>query len=296
MIREIIAAQLPVGEKLRIVKNRIEGKDPDSGRIAIVSGIHGDEFEGQYVIYEMVRRLQEHPECLHGSVDLYPALNPLGMDMAVRELPALEKVAAAIVGDIAGADLCLDIHASNIFVREIPQVRISEEFAERVLPYAQLMNVDMVWTNAAETVHEATLAHSLNLLGVPSFVVEMGVGTRISRHFGNQVTDGIFHLMKHIGMWSGELKGKIQQPVLSTDGEVEFIRSGSTGVFLPEIEHNHFVKKGDKLGEVIDPLRGEVLEEILAQRSGLVFTLREYPFVREGALLLRILTGIDHDE
>ena len=291
MIREIIAAQLPVGEKLRIVKNRIEGKDPDSGRIAIVSGIHGDEFEGQYVIYEMVRRLQEHPEYLHGSVDLYPALNPLGMDMAVRELPglhmdmnrifpgnengtALEKVAAAIVGDIAGADLCLDIHASNIFVREIPQVRISEEFAERVLPYAQLMNVDMVWTNAAETVHEA----------------------RISRHFGNQVTDGIFHLMKHIGMWSGELKGKIQQPVLSTDGEVEFIRSGSTGVFLPEIEHNHFVKKGDKLGEVIDPLRGEVLEEILAQRSGLVFTLREYPFVREGALLLRILTGIDHDE
>ena len=122
MIREIIAAQLPVGEKLRIVKNRIEGKDPDSRRIAIVSGIHGDEFEGQYVIYEMVRRLQEHPECLHGSVDLYPALNPLGMDMAVRELPglhmdmnrifpgnengtALEKVAAAIVGDIAGADL-----------------------------------------------------------------------------------------------------------------------------------------------------------------------------------------------
>lgn len=47
---------------------------------------------------------------------------------------------------------------------------------------------------------------------------------------------------------------------------------------------------------MIDPLRGEVLEEILAQRSGLVFTLREYPFVREGALLLRILTGIDHDE
>ena len=220
---------------------------------------------------------------------------------------ALEKVAAAIVGDIAGADLCLDIHASNIFVREIPQVRISEEFAERVLPYAQLMNVDMVWTNAAET----TLAHSLNLLGVPSFVVEMGVGTRISRHFGNQVTDGIFHLMKHIGMWSGELKGKIQQPVLSTDGEVEFIRSGSTGVFLPEAlkavnsfgqmmiatRHGNFaVKKGDKLGKVIDPLRGEVLEEILAQRSGLVFTLREYPFVREGALLLRILTGIDHDE
>lgn len=311
MVQEIIAAQLPVGEQLRIMKNRIEGKKADR-RIAIVSGIHGDEFEGQYVIYEMARRLKEHPEYLHGIVDLYPALNPLGMDLATRELPGLhmdmnrmfpgdangtvfERVAAAIVSDIAGADLCLDIHASNIFVREIPQVRISEEFAERVLPYAQLMNVDMVWTNASETVHESTLAHSMNMLGVSSFVVEMGVGTRINRHFGNQVVDGIFQLMKHLDMWEGELAGKMQQPVLSTDGEVEFMRAGNSGVFLPEIEHNHYVKKGEKLGEIIDPLRGIVLEEIRAQKSGLVFTLREYPFVREGALLLRILTGIEEE-
>lgn len=32
-----------------------------------------------------------------------------------------EHVAAKIVEDIAGADLCVDIHASNIFLREIPR-------------------------------------------------------------------------------------------------------------------------------------------------------------------------------
>lgn len=310
MIEEVVSVELPVGEKLKILKNRLEGKNPDSKRIVIVSGIHGDEFEGQYISYEMARRIREHLELLNGTVDIYPALNPLGLDIASRAVPkvnmdmnrifpgnlngtVMDKVAAAIVNDMAGADICLDIHASNVFIREIPQVRISEEFAGQLLPYAKLMNVDMVWTNASETVHESTLAHSMNMLGVPAMVIEMGMGTRINRRFGNQVVDGIFNLMKKLGMWSGET-GKIQFPVISTDGEVEFIRSRVNGVFLPAIEHNHYVKKGDRLGEIVSPLEGMVLDEIIARESGLVFSLREYPFVREGSLLLRILTGIDN--
>ena len=311
MIEEVISVGLPVGERLTIKKNRIKGKGNSAGRIAIVSGIHGDEFEGQYVCYEMVRRLNEHPELLTGTVDIYPALNPLSLDIASRLIPkvnmdmnrtfpgresgaVIERVAAAIVNDIAGADVCLDIHASSVFVREIPQVRISEDFADKLLPFAKLMNVDMVWTNASETVDESTLAHSMNMLGVPTMVVEMGMGTRISRRFGNQVIDGIFNLMKEMGIWQGEV-GEIQYPVVSTDGEVELIRSDITGVFLPAIEHNHYVKKGDKLGEIVSPLEGTVLEEIRAAKSGLVFSLREYPFVREGSLLLRILLGIEDE-
>ena len=61
--------------------------------------------------------------------------------------------------DLEGAALCLDIHASDVFVREIPQVRLSEDFAEKLLPYARLMNVDMVWTNATATVHAVSYTH-----------------------------------------------------------------------------------------------------------------------------------------
>lgn len=309
MIEEVFSIELPVGERLSIKKNRIQGNTERSRRIAIVSGIHGDEFEGQYICYEVARRLLENIDMLIGTVDIYPALNPLGLDMAERSVPgldmdlnrlfpgnengtAMERAAAAIIGDLAGADFCIDVHASDVFVKEIPQVRVSEDFAEKLLPYARLLNTDMVWMNATATVHEATLAHSMNMLGVPSLVVEMGVGTRIHREYGNQVIEGIFHLMKELGIWQGEV-GKIQYPVISTDGEVEFIRSEKVGVFLPIIAHNHYVKKGDMLGSIVSPLEGRVLQEIRAEKSGLVFTLREYPFVREGSLLARILTGIE---
>lgn len=308
MIEEVFSVELSVGERLVINKNRIAGRMPESKRIAIVTGIHGDEFEGQYVCYELAHRIMEEKDKLIGIVDIYPALNPLGLDAAIRAVPKLnmdlnrmfpgrekgtviERVAAAIIRDISGADMCLDIHAGDIFVKELPQVRVCEEFADKLLPYAKLLNTDMVWMNASVTVHESTLAHSMNMLGVPSMVVEMGVGTRVDREYGNQVVEGILHLMKELGMWEGRV-GEIQYPVISTDGEVDFIRSNITGVFLPAIAHNHYVRKGDKLGEIVSPLEGRILEEIRAEKSGLVFTLRVYPFVREGSLLARILTGI----
>lgn len=310
MVEHVIDMDLPVGEKLAIRKNRICFKEDNGhlGRISIVSGIHGDELEGQYICYEVARRISENPQALQGIVDIYPALNPIGIDMAHRNVPKLEmdmnrmfpgnnrgdlfeRTAAAIVEDLIGSDICIDVHASDIFVREIPQVRVSEEFAEKLLPFAKLMNVDMIWMNATATVHEATLAHSMNVLGVPTMVVELGLGNSINRGYGNQVVDGIFNLMYEMGLWTKK-PGQVQMPAISSDGEVEFIRSDETGIFLPNIEHNHYVKKGEPIGELVDPYSGKQKKMFLAGRDGLVFTLRAYPVVYPGDLIARILTGI----
>lgn len=310
MTEHVIDMDLPVGERLAIRKNRIcfQKDNGHLGRISIVSGIHGDELEGQYICYEVARRIGENPDALKGIVDIYPALNPMGIDMAHRNIPKLEmdmnrmfpgnkqgdmfeRAAAAIVEDLVGSDICIDVHASDIFVREIPQVRVSEEFAEKLLPFAKLMNVDMIWMNATATVHEATLAHSMNVLGVPTLVLEMGLGNSINRTYGNQVVDGIFNLMHEMGLWTGET-ATVQMPAISSDGEVEFIRSDENGIFLPGIEHNHYVRKGDVIGELVDPYTGTCKRKILAGKDGLVFTLRTYPVVYPGDLIARILTDI----
>lgn len=313
MMETVVEVELAVGEKLAVKRNRILPLKPGgrSKRISIVSGIHGDELEGQYVCYEVARRALEHPEHLHGIIDIYPALNPLGLEAAIRFVPkinvdmncmfpgkkdgnVIERVTAAVVDSIVGSDICVDVHASDRAVKEIPQVRLNEEFAQKLLPYAKLMNVDMIWMNATATVHESTLAYSMNILGVPTLVVEMGLGMRINRSFGNQVTDGIFNLMREIGIWSGEVK-QTQFPVVSTDGEVEFIRAETEGVFLPCIAHNHYVQRGDLIGQIINSYTGQIKQEIRAKKDGLIFTLREYPMVYEGALLARILMDIGHE-
>ena len=78
MITAIASIPLPVDETLEIKKNRFAPKDGGNGkRISIVTGIHGDELEGQLVCYEVAKRINENPEKLRGTVDLYPALHPL---------------------------------------------------------------------------------------------------------------------------------------------------------------------------------------------------------------------------
>lgn len=310
MIETIASLELPVGEHLAIRRNRICYKEDikSLGRVAVVSGTHGDELEGQYICYEVARRIALCPKHLTGVVDIYPALNPLGVDLASKVLPvtgmdlnrmfpgsrngnAMEQMAAAVVEDLIGTDLCVDVHSSDIFVQEIPQVRLSGEFAERMLPFAKLMNVDVIWMNATATVHEATLAHSLNSMGVPTMVVELGQGNSINIPYGNQVVDGIFNVMHEMGIWKGEVS-PTQLPAISSDGKVEFIRSDVEGIFLPRNKHNHFVCVGELIGEIVDPMTGQVKRQVAAGKDGLLFTLRNYPVVYEGDLLARILTGI----
>ena len=308
MIETVVSVGFPIDETLMIKKNRLipaAGLGGGEKRISIVTGTHGDELEGQYVCYELQRRIRENNSRLTGIVDIYPALNPLGIDSITRGIPAFdldmnrifpgsedgsmpEYIASKIIDDLSGSAMVIDIHASNIFLREIPQIRINTLSRDTLVPYAKLLNVDYVWIHAAATVLESTLAHSLNSIGTPTLVVEMGVGMRITKAYGDQLVDGIFALMKELGIWNGDVITP-KEPIISEDGEVSFINAGKAGVFVPDVEHWKNVKKGDHIGDILNPLTGGIAETIFAQTDGIVFTLREYPIVSEGSLIARIL-------
>lgn len=313
MIKTVESLNFPVEEKFVIKKNRIlpEGYTEDSDlsglkRLSIVTGTHGDELEGQYVCYEVARRIKADIGQLRGIVDIYPALNPLGIDSIERGIPGFdldmnrifpgstagsmaEHAAASIVEDLAGSDMVIDIHASNLYLTEIPQVRISELFEDELVPYAKHLNVDFIWVHAAATVLEATLAHSLNSIGTRALVVEMGIGLRLTQAYGRQLTEGIFSLMKYMDMWTGDCETP-RNPLVSRDNDdVAYLNAPVSGVFIQHIEHNSFARKGDVIGEIADPLRGERLRLIKAPCTGLIFTLRDFPMVDEGSLLGRML-------
>ncbi len=302
---------LPVGETERIIKNRIQPqKDNDKGkRICIVTGTHGDELEGQYVCWKLSRILQEGIEHLHGTVDIYPALNPLGVNTINRGVPGFDLdmnrifpgdpdgtttryLAHKIIQDISGADLCIDIHASNIYLRELPQARVNVNTAKQLLPMARELNLDFIWIHAASTVLESTLACSLNSIGTPTIVVEMGVGMRITETYGRQLITGILNLLQKMEIWDAPA-GSIREPIISSDGHVSFINANVSGIFLPHVLHDAKVTEGQELGVIADPANGDVKKVLNSPVDGLLFTLREYPVVAPGSLIARILGGLD---
>lgn len=309
MVKTVASVGLPVDEVLEIRKNHITPDQPVKGkkkRISVVTGIHGDELEGQFVCFELIRRIQEEKEKLQGIVDVYPAMNPLGIDSITRGIPGFdldmnrlfpgngegdmtEYLASEIIDDVTGSDVCIDIHASNIYLTEIPQIRINELHKEKLVPLAEKLNVDFIWVHGASTVLESTFAHSLNSRGVPTLVVEMGVGMRITKAYCNQLVDGIFNLMREMGIWKGEMK-EPRKPIISQDpDDVSYLNASTSGVFVPNVKHWEHLNKGDHIGSIIDPLRGKVLDKILSPVDGILFTIREYPIVDEGSLVGRLL-------
>ncbi|MBQ1173339.1 MAG: succinylglutamate desuccinylase/aspartoacylase family protein [Lachnospiraceae bacterium] len=310
MIQVIASAELAVNERIEIRRNRISNR-PKNGasgkRVCIVTGTHGDELEGQYVCAEVAKILTENKELLNGTVDIYPALNPLGIDSINRGIPLFdldmnrifpgsadgtmaECLAADIIADISGADICIDIHSSNIYLKEIPQIRINEISAEELIPYAKMLNCDFIWVHSSATVLESTLAYSLNTTGTKTLVVEMGVGMRITREYCRQLTIGIFQLLKNLGMWEGETEA-VREPIISSDHAVDFVNSDADGIFVPCVDHWVDIKKGEHIGDVLNPVTGKTVEYVVAPCDGRIFTLREFPVVYGGSLIARILGG-----
>ena len=164
MIETVAAVNLMVEEVMKIKKNRL-APDVITGRekrICIVSGIFGDELQGQYVCYELIRRIKEDYSSLAGIVDIYPELNPLGLEARTREIPGPELemnglfpgspsgvmgeyAAYCVFEDIKGADFCLDVHGSNMFLHEILQIRMNDDYVDALMPYARALNTDMIW-------------------------------------------------------------------------------------------------------------------------------------------------------
>lgn len=315
-VEVISSTHLPVDEVLEIKRCRYQSNENRTNmgmkRLSIVTGTHGDELEGQYVAYMVAQRIKEHPEYLNGIVDIYPATNPLGIDSIQRGIPTFDLdmnrvfpgnshgtmvdiVACDIVESLEGSDLVLDMHASNIFLTEIPQARINENMGDSLLPIAEKLNLDFLWVHPNATVLESTLCYSLNVKNVPCVVIEAGVGMRITKDYCIQLTDGIFNVMKEMGMWTCDdvFEAEPHKAISSIGKEVYFMNAESSGIFVQKAKHASYLKAGDVVGEIVDPLTGIVKSSIKAPEDGILITIREYPVVYEGSLIARLLGGVE---
>lgn len=306
MIETVMTAQMPVGLPIKIKKNRLE---PDTiqenmPRLSIVAGVHGDELQGQYICYELIRRIKEERENLKGIVDVYPCVAPMALEIRKRNAPGaldmnamfpgshhghtIEYMAAEVIEDLKGSDFCIDIHSSDIFIRELPQIRVPENAGKKVTELAQKSGIPVLWMNSnSSSVWEGSLAYSLRRKGIPNLVIEWGIALKIDYEYCKKVIDGIFQMMKELEVFEGEVS-PTKKTVTVKKNDVEVIHCNTSGIFIPKIQIGSFVRENQVLGCIVRPILGAELEEVKSSCDGMIFSLREYPAVCEGELLARI--------
>ena len=307
----LLSYKTPLGHSVQIEKKSyrpVSGKT--KGRLAFISGLHGDELEGVALCGRLISYLstlqEENPEAILGQIEIYPVVNPQSLGSSQRLWPMgsldmnrqfsgndkslLSGISKTILDDIVkNSEVAVDIHAGNLFLKELPQVRIIEKFDKKLIPLASECNVDLIWVHPIADFFKLTLGFNLNKAKVRTIVIEAGIGARLDKAIGDPLFYGMVNLMRSLGILNCETPiFKRKEPLLVNPDEVFMATAKKSGFFLPEINLGQWVEKGSLIGKIISPLNGNVLEEIIASSSGLIFTLRENPMTYEGSVVVRL--------
>ncbi len=300
---------MPIGENWTVSRCRYRSNDGAPGRLCIATGIHGDERMGQLIVYDVAQRIQKEPHHLHGTVDVYPMLNPLGLDLNERTVPsgnrldmnrafpgspvgtALESICYHLIEDMKGADLALDIHSSSQVTSELYAVRLHEKTADMMIPGAAALCPELMWVVPDKAAYNASLTGALTQEGVRAAVLMVDERRMDTQRTADQVVDGIFCKMKAMGLWSGETvtaPAADQIPCMREQTDACRITCTRPGMYVPVERIGTHVSAGDVLGTIIDALHGDPLENVTASESGLVFSQRRYSAVYPGTLIARL--------
>ncbi len=277
--------------------------------VSVVAGLHGNEYDGVYICDLLIHRLRElwqsQPEAFTGSIHVYPAVNPLAVESGERVDPysAVDlnrqfdsesrdsipsRIAGALVEDIGRhSDFAFDIHASNLHLSELPQIRIIHGQEKPLLPLALHCNMDIVWIHPLGPVYESTLGFNLNRLQIPTLVIETGIGLRIHPDFCNQTLNGLLNFLHQVGALKLPSPPAVKIPQTLRPRDVALVQAERPGLFVASIKLGDEIQKGDCIGELRDPAQG-ICELVRSPESGRIFTLREHPLTRLGAPLARI--------
>ena len=308
-ISTVASIKMPIGENWTVSRCRYASENETGKRVCLATGIHGDERMGQLVVYDVAKRIQSEPEHLHGVVDMYPMLNAIGLDISERMVPsatkldmnrafpgnpdgtAMESICYAIIEDMKGADLVMDIHTSSQITSEIYGVRVHEKHADALLSGAAALCPEVIWVLPDKPIHNASLCGALTQEDTHAVVLMVDERRLRSQMVVDQVVDGIFCKLQEMGMWSGETKAapKLDSiPCMQEDKDICRVTCKRPAMYVPREVIGDVVKEGDVLGTIFNALTGEAVETVVAPEGGLVFTQRRYSGVYPGTLIARI--------
>lgn len=303
VLEQLCTIEVPTGEEVQVLRRRFgTGAGP---HVAIVAGVRGDTPEGIRVAHEVGRHLRMIHESVAGTVDLYPCVNPFAAHHGSRTWPAFDldlsrcfpgrddghapdRLAAALLEALQPCEQVIELRGAHPAFREETQAHVRYDHPT-ARERAMRCNVRVVWQRSTVLERSGSLAAML-----PGLIsLEGGTGNHLTDGVGRELADGVLNLLAEMGVFpDSQLPfhwAAIQRPFLAADDDVVRVRAERGGLFLPDGSVGAEVSEGQALGEVVDPLAGEVREVVRAPVAGRVLAVREQPVVYPGSLVARIV-------
>jgi predicted deacylase len=295
-VAEIFCLDAPYRGTYRLERLSFGGGGPS---VALVAGLHGNELNGIHTLNLVARTLKMAR--LRGRVHLLPVVNTFGLEQGTKRWPFGDRdINQAFPGDPEGspveriahallaateADVCVDIHSASPLLRELPQVRVP--LSGREVELGRAMGLPVLWRRAGDLLEATGLVGAWRQQGRSALHVVGGRGATLDLEPARTMADGLFRLLHHMGILPVPTPFK-GLAVDTTRDRVSYHYSGVGGFWVPEVEIGDRVAPGHLLGTVTEVIGGGQLEEVRADRKGVVITMRTYPVIHAQELLARV--------
>lgn len=274
-----------------------------SGKTLWINGqVHGNEVTGMVAALDFVNALD--PSAMRGNIIVTTTANPMGfdgrrknaiddndLDQTFPGRPAgftSERFAYRLFEEMRGLpDLAINMHTqgfqtiarSYTVYKEHPAGKVAPE---SLYPYmaafdplvACRMNVQPGTGELLGNIPGA-LDYQLMAIGVPAFMVELGVGQRAEAAEVARGIAGFQDVARRMGIIEGTPLAHHRIRRVTSRGHVSV---NEAGLFRPCRLPGEHVPAGTPLGEVMN-LHGEIVERPVLERDALIIAIRVDPVV-----------------
>jgi predicted deacylase len=279
----------------------------------LIAGTHGDEYEGQVLLQEMIRTIS--PDDVTGRLIILPALNILavregrrvsevdGTNMN-RALPGqrcggpADQIAAIVAEDLMPlADYVIDIHSGGTNSEYVPSAFVysgpdPQSWKRKVaaveafnMPYAVVVK---------PMLKPGSISGMADKLGITMISTELSGRGGITIETLDRARHGLRSLLAHWGLLPAPAAGMAAE----TPAWIELVgrsavHSTTAGLFEPKVVPGQHVRAGELLARVysIEEL-DRPAKDFFAPMDGIVAIVRQPPLVSVGTTLVDI--AVDH--
>lgn len=274
----------------------------------IVGPTRGNEVQQLYICSQLIKILTnlEHTGNISSNKEVLviPSVNHFSMNIEKRfwvvdntdinrMFPGnpcgetTERIAAGIFEKVKGYNYGIQFASFHTPGDFIPHVRMMETGYQSV-SLANLFGLPYVVTRKPEPIDTTTLNYNWQMSNTNAFSLYTTATEQIDEKSAMQAVSSVLRFLTRMGIikyncHSGYIASVIEE------GSLMPIRADVSGIYRRFKHPGDEVKFGEILAEVVDPLEGEVISQIIAPSDGIIFFAHAKPLVIQNCIIYKLI-------
>lgn len=300
----IVTLESPNRAPLKI-EGFLFGEKSKGPSVAIVGAMSGEHVNQLYVASQLVEylRIKEEEGKVLGKILVIPAINTYALNMGERHWPldktdinmmfpgyaqgeTTQRIAARLFEALRGYDYGMILEGRRDQGMCLPYVKILASGYED-LDSTKDLGLRFIHYRPHNPVETAMLQYNWQLWGTKAFSIVFGKNGAIDYAASSEVHGALVRfLSKRKVLISPVFEGHSSN-VIDPDG-ITVVKASRAGIFTPKVACGTHVRKGEKLGKIVDALSGEKLEKIISPCEGVVTCQYSHPLIFQNSIAFRI--------